>query len=120
LALRIGRLHAALGNGNQALDKGPKLLGLGHRRLDVLVHQQRRRLVAKERDAVLGDPAELPVCIAVTHGLSLYSLPSPAWRSQPRPARQRRSSRLLERSAVVARGPLSVAIGPRWADPDAS
>src|SRR2546426_4150075 len=59
---------AALGNRNQPLDKRPELLGARHRRGEVLVPEQGRRLVPQHGDAMLGDATELPVCNSMSHG----------------------------------------------------
>jgi len=55
LAVGLPRRHAALGDGDQALHERPQLLRLRHRRLDLLVTQQRDGLVAEQGDAVLRD-----------------------------------------------------------------
>ena len=54
----VARGEAALGDGDDPLDEGPQLLRLRHRRLDLLVLDQRFRLVAEHRDPVLGDSAQ--------------------------------------------------------------
>ena len=61
------RRQPALGDGDQPLDEGPQLLGLGHGGLDPLVADERRGLVPQQRDAMLGDPTQLPMCNFVTH-----------------------------------------------------
>ena len=63
----VGGLDAALGDGDQPLDERPQLLGLRHRGHDALVPQQRLGLVAQQRHAVLGGPAELSMCKSVSH-----------------------------------------------------
>jgi hypothetical protein len=65
--LGIRRRHAAFGQRDQALDERAQLLGLGHRRLDALVPQERCRLVAQQGDTVLGDASELSVSNVVSH-----------------------------------------------------
>jgi hypothetical protein len=60
--------EAALGDRDQALDKRPQLLRLGHRRRQVLVAEQRRRLIAQHRDAMLGDAPQFSMCDSVSHG----------------------------------------------------
>src|SRR6185436_5262418 len=62
--------QAALGDGDDPLDERPQLLRLRHRRLDPLVADQRLRLVAEHRDAMLRDPAELSLSYSVTHDYS--------------------------------------------------
>jgi hypothetical protein len=63
----VSRGDPALGNRDDPLDEGPELLRLRERRLDVLVLDQRFRLVAKHRDPVLGDSAQLALAYSVTH-----------------------------------------------------
>ena len=60
--------QAALGDRDQPLDERPQLLGLWHRRREVLVAKQGRRLVPQHRDAVLGDAAQFSVCDSMSHG----------------------------------------------------
>ena len=66
--------EAALGDGDQPLDERPQLLRLRHGRLEVLVAEQRRRLVPQHRDAMLGDAAQLAVCDSVSHGCNPVGL----------------------------------------------
>ena len=68
LAVGVAGRDAALGDGDQPLDERPQLLRLRHRRLDPLVAQQRSGLVAQQRQAMLRDAAEFPVCDVVSHG----------------------------------------------------
>jgi hypothetical protein len=65
---RLALGQASLGDGDDALDEGPQLLGLRHRRLDALVLDQRVGLVAQQRQAVLADATQLPVGDSMTHG----------------------------------------------------
>ena len=58
---------AALAEGDELLHHGPKLLGLGQRRGDLLVLDQRRAHVAEHRLAMLRRAVELAVNLAVTH-----------------------------------------------------
>jgi hypothetical protein len=59
--------QAALGDGDQALDKGTQLLRLRHGGLDPLVADERGGLVAEQRNPVLRDPAQFSMCNSVTH-----------------------------------------------------
>ena len=67
LPLAVAGGEAALGDRDDPLDERPQLLRLRHRRLDALVLDQRVRLVAEHRDAMLGDPAQFSMCNSVTH-----------------------------------------------------
>ena len=69
LAVLGAARHATLGDGDDPLDERPQLLGARHGGLDPLVLQQRVRLVAQHRDAMLGDPSQFPVCYSMTHCL---------------------------------------------------
>ena len=62
-----------LGERNQRLDDPTKLLRLGHRRLDDLVLEQRRRHVAEHGLAVRAVAVEFPSRLLMTHGLFLLS-----------------------------------------------
>jgi len=61
------RGQAALGDGDEALDERPQLLRLRHRRLDLLVTQQRDGLVPQQREAMLGDAAQFAMTYVVSH-----------------------------------------------------
>jgi hypothetical protein len=59
--------HAALGDGDQALDKRAQLFGARHGGLDVLVLDERVCLIAEHRDAMVGDPAEFSMGSSMAH-----------------------------------------------------
>ena len=61
---------ASLGDGDEALDKRPQLLGARNRRGQMLVAKQGRRLVPQHRDAMLGDASQLSVRNSVSHKCS--------------------------------------------------
>ena len=76
-AARVQRLavggagrEAALGDGDQPLDERPQLLRARHRRRQMLVAEQGRRLVPQHRNAMLGDAAQFSVCDSVSHDVS--------------------------------------------------
>ena len=77
-AVRLTRGDAALGDGDQPLDERPQLLRLRHGGFDALVPDERHRLVAQQRRAVLADASQLPMCKVVSHSNVL-----PAARCRP-------------------------------------
>jgi hypothetical protein len=60
--------NAALGDGDDPLDEGPQLLRARHRRLEALELQERLRLVAQHRDAMLRDTAQFAMADSMSHG----------------------------------------------------
>src|SRR6185503_4022263 len=67
LPVRITGGDATLGNRDQPLDEGPELLRFRHRGFDALMSNERHRLVAQQRRAVLADASQLAVCEVVSH-----------------------------------------------------
>ncbi len=67
LAGGVSGRDAAPRDRDQPLDERPQLLRLRHRRLDLLVAQQRDGLVAQQREPMLRDAAKLSMCDVVSH-----------------------------------------------------
>ena len=67
-------VKAALGDRDDPFGERTQLLRSRNRRLDVLVLEKRRRLIAEHRDAVLGDAAKFAVCDSVSHRKALALL----------------------------------------------
>src|SRR5205807_6871025 len=62
---------------DQALHEWPQFLRARHRGGEVLVAQQRGRLVAEHRDAMLRDPAQFSIRDTVSHCFILRWGPTP-------------------------------------------
>ena len=67
LPARVAGSDAAPGDRDQPFDEGPQLLRLRHRRLDLLVTQQRDGLVPQQREPMLGDAAQFSMTYVVSH-----------------------------------------------------
>ena len=67
VAVLLAARDAALGDRDQPLDERPQLLRPRHRRRQMLVAKEGRRLVPEHRDAMIRDAAQLSVGYSVSH-----------------------------------------------------